>query len=542
MAKRLIPSLNRILVEKIVPPSKTSAGILLPEKTTKLNSGKVVAVGPGFHCSNGNLIPISVKEGDTVLLPEYGGTEVKLGDKEYYDTCLCYPLLNSPLSRRLPDDAWPPPLVDRVLKLLWNDAPRALLFFRSLLLLPSFHPAASSFDHAVDLAARIHDHCSVRFFLSLRGRIALPPSPRTFAILFERHTSAGKPDRAVRAFLSMHHQGCPQDLHAFNTLLDTLCKSRRVRKAASLLKVFRDRFRPDAVTYNIIADGWCRIKCTSQALEMLREMVELGIEPTKNTYNILLKGFFRADQVKEAIRFFKQMKKRGRKDSPSDSECRPDVVSYTTMVHGLGLAGQLDNARKLFDEMVGEGCLPSVATYNALIQVICKKGCVKDAILLFDEMLRKGYTPNSITYNLVIRGLCHAGKMDEAMEFFSRMRLDGCEPNVQTYTILIRYWLEEGEFEKGLELFGRMGEQESCLPNLDTYNVIISAMFVRRRPEDMLVAGKMVMEMVKRGHLPRKFMFNRILNGLLLTGNQEFAKELLRLQEKYRCLHREIRL
>lgn len=26
---------------------------------------------------------IPVKEGDTVLLPEYGGTQVKLGDKEY---------------------------------------------------------------------------------------------------------------------------------------------------------------------------------------------------------------------------------------------------------------------------------------------------------------------------------------------------------------------------------------------------------------------------------------------------------------------------
>ncbi|GFY84679.1 GroES-like family protein [Actinidia rufa] len=82
MAKRLIPCLNRILVEKIIPPSKTNAGILLPQKTTKLNSGKVVAVGPGIHDRNGNLIPVSVKEGDNVLLPEYGGTEVKLGDKE----------------------------------------------------------------------------------------------------------------------------------------------------------------------------------------------------------------------------------------------------------------------------------------------------------------------------------------------------------------------------------------------------------------------------------------------------------------------------
>uniref|UniRef100_G3MNX1 10 kDa heat shock protein, mitochondrial n=1 Tax=Amblyomma maculatum TaxID=34609 RepID=G3MNX1_AMBMU len=83
MAKRLIPSLNRILIEKIVPPSKTTAGILLPEKTTKLNSGKVVAVGPGARTRDGDLIPVSVKEGDVVLLPEYGGTEIKLGDKEY---------------------------------------------------------------------------------------------------------------------------------------------------------------------------------------------------------------------------------------------------------------------------------------------------------------------------------------------------------------------------------------------------------------------------------------------------------------------------
>uniref|UniRef100_A0A1D1XVF3 Protein groES n=1 Tax=Anthurium amnicola TaxID=1678845 RepID=A0A1D1XVF3_9ARAE len=82
--KRLLPSLNRVLVEKFVPPSKTTAGILLPAKTAKLNSGKVVAVGPGACDRNGNLIPVSFKEGDHVLLPEYGGTEVKLNDKEYH--------------------------------------------------------------------------------------------------------------------------------------------------------------------------------------------------------------------------------------------------------------------------------------------------------------------------------------------------------------------------------------------------------------------------------------------------------------------------
>ncbi|KAG9453715.1 hypothetical protein H6P81_006619 [Aristolochia fimbriata] len=86
MARRLIPSLNRVLVEKMVLPSKTASGILLPEKTTnsELNFGKVVAVGPGVHGRNGKLIPVNYKEGDEVLLPQYGGTQRKLGENEFH--------------------------------------------------------------------------------------------------------------------------------------------------------------------------------------------------------------------------------------------------------------------------------------------------------------------------------------------------------------------------------------------------------------------------------------------------------------------------
>ncbi|OMO99654.1 GroES-like protein [Corchorus olitorius] len=83
MAKRLIPSLNRVLVEKILPPSKTSVGILVPETSNKLNSGKVIAVGPGARDREGKTIPVPFKEGETVLLPEFGGTQVKLGEKEF---------------------------------------------------------------------------------------------------------------------------------------------------------------------------------------------------------------------------------------------------------------------------------------------------------------------------------------------------------------------------------------------------------------------------------------------------------------------------
>ncbi len=43
----------------------------------------MVAVGPGLLSKDGTRVPPAVKEGDTVLLPEYGGHVVKIGEEEF---------------------------------------------------------------------------------------------------------------------------------------------------------------------------------------------------------------------------------------------------------------------------------------------------------------------------------------------------------------------------------------------------------------------------------------------------------------------------
>ncbi|PNH05805.1 chaperonin [Tetrabaena socialis] len=84
-ARRLIPLLDRVLIDKVQAATKSTGGILLPESVSqKVNEGLVVAVGPGRRNKDGDLLPVAVKEGDKVLLPEYGGSQIKLGDKELY--------------------------------------------------------------------------------------------------------------------------------------------------------------------------------------------------------------------------------------------------------------------------------------------------------------------------------------------------------------------------------------------------------------------------------------------------------------------------
>ncbi|OJD24745.1 hypothetical protein ACJ73_03886 [Blastomyces percursus] len=82
--KNLAPLLDRVLVQRIKAEAKTASGIFLPESSVKeMNQGKVLAVGPGALDKNGNRIAMGVAVGDKVLIPQYGGSPVKIGEEEY---------------------------------------------------------------------------------------------------------------------------------------------------------------------------------------------------------------------------------------------------------------------------------------------------------------------------------------------------------------------------------------------------------------------------------------------------------------------------
>ena len=63
---------------------QTASGIYLPTGTKDPNEGEVVAVGPGERDVTGTLHATTLATGDKVLLPEYGGTKVKMGDDEVF--------------------------------------------------------------------------------------------------------------------------------------------------------------------------------------------------------------------------------------------------------------------------------------------------------------------------------------------------------------------------------------------------------------------------------------------------------------------------
>ena len=81
---KIRPLADRLVVKRLESETKTKGGIIIPDTAKeKPVEAVVVAVGNGKALKNGKLRPVSVKEGDKILLGKYSGTEVKLDGEDH---------------------------------------------------------------------------------------------------------------------------------------------------------------------------------------------------------------------------------------------------------------------------------------------------------------------------------------------------------------------------------------------------------------------------------------------------------------------------
>jgi chaperonin GroES len=75
---KLHPLEDRIVVRPGESEETTASGLVIPDTAKeKPQQGEVLAVGPGRRAENtGDLVPVDVAAGDTVVYSKYGGTEI----------------------------------------------------------------------------------------------------------------------------------------------------------------------------------------------------------------------------------------------------------------------------------------------------------------------------------------------------------------------------------------------------------------------------------------------------------------------------------
>ena len=80
----LQPLEDRIVVRANESEATTASGLVIPDTAKeKPQQGEVLAVGPGRRSDySGEIIPVGVGVGDTVVYSKYGGTEISQGGED----------------------------------------------------------------------------------------------------------------------------------------------------------------------------------------------------------------------------------------------------------------------------------------------------------------------------------------------------------------------------------------------------------------------------------------------------------------------------
>merc|ERR1719222_499225 len=87
----------------------------------------------------------------------------------------------------------------------------------------------------------------------------------------------------------------------------------------------------------------------------------------------------------------------------------PDIITYSTIIKGYCVEGDLDRAFQVLNDMKSDGAFtPDEIMYNSILDGCAKQHRVEDALRTLDEMKSRGVSPSNYTLSILVKLLGHA--------------------------------------------------------------------------------------------------------------------------------------
>ena len=233
------------------------------------------------------------------------------------------------------------------------------------------------------------------------------------------------------------------DVETVGYLIRAFCEDNKVSKGYELLRqVLEDGLDPANAAFNELISGFCKERQYGKVSELLHTMIAKNRDPDIFTYQEVINGLYKQRKQLKAFRVFIDLKDRG---------YAPDSVMYTTTIPGLCKKGWLGDARKLWSEIIQKGFIPNEYAYSAQIHGYFKVGNLEEARNLYKEMCNRGYRETTVSYNTMIAGMCLNGRTNEAHELWDDMQSRGLQPVVCTHEHIISGLCKQGYAAEGLD-------------------------------------------------------------------------------------------
>ncbi|KAL9342313.1 hypothetical protein Peur_065638 [Populus x canadensis] len=355
----------------------------------------------------------------------------------------------------------------------------------------------------------------------------------SWTTLIQAYLKMGFPIDAVSAFFRM----CQANLRPDNMILvvvlsacsklGDLSLGRKIHEYMVHLKVNVDS---DVFLGNALVDMYLKCGEAGFARHMFDKM------PVKNvvSWNSMISGLAQQGQFKEALDVFRRMQKVGLK--PDDvtlvavlnscanlgmldlgkwvhayidkSHLRADGFIGNALVDMYAKSGSIDQAFRVFQAMK----LRDVYSYTAMIVGLAMHGEVESALSIFSEMPRTGIKPDEVTFVGVLSACSHAGLVKEGRRYFEDMsKVYNLEPQAEHYGCMVDLLGRAGLISEAQEFIQNM----PIAPDAFVWGALLGACKMHAKVE----LGESVMEKLLEVE-PRKDGAYTLMSNMYSSANR----------------------
>ncbi|KAJ8621667.1 hypothetical protein MRB53_030196 [Persea americana] len=217
-----------------------------------------------------------------------------------------------------------------------------------------------------------------------------------------------------------------------------------------------------------------RSRYFEEALELIRQMQNLGLQPDVASWTTLIGGYVGFGYLKEAVSLFSKLQYSGLlqdehmfstvlnacaglealiQDDASKLLSHIDIVSWNTLISEYMQKGNIVEAKRLFQKLQSRYLKPDLVLWNIMINCDAEEGNTEGALGVLARMQAARISPNAVSWNTLIKGYVRSKQIGHAMQLLSRIDSPSFEQNPGSWNTLMTNHINHGDGEEALHVF-----------------------------------------------------------------------------------------
>ncbi|KAK2997871.1 hypothetical protein RJ639_025068 [Escallonia herrerae] len=338
--------------------------------------------------------------------------------------------------------------------------------------------------------------------------------------LLAMYMNCGDKEASERVFSTM----LERTVVSWNTMISGYYKNGSASEALLILKkMVEEGVEADCATYGKCLHGWATRQKLESDVNVETALIDMYANCKSMTlsfrvfrrtskkrtvpWNAILSGCITNGLAREAIVLYKEMLREA---------VDPNDATLNSLLPAYSILADLQQAMNVHSYLVKTGFLSRVEVMTGLLDIYSKSGRLDYAHKIFDGISLK--YKDIFVWSVIIAGYGMHGHGETALSLFSQMVQSGVEPNEVTFTSVLHACSHAGLVDEGLSLFKYMLKSHRALAHAEHYTCMVDLLGRADRLEE---AYELIEQMPFR---PNHAVWGALLGACVIHENVELGE------------------